>query len=111
MKIVERKVGDVVILDLHGRILSGEGEKALRGAVRRLADSGTVHLLINFADVPYVDSSIVGEFVSILTTLRRAGGTLKLLSLPARVRSLLSMTRLLTVFEVYESEDEAVRSF
>jgi anti-sigma B factor antagonist len=111
MKIVERKVGDVVILDLHGRILSGEGERALREAVGRLADSGTANLLVNFADVPYVDSSIVGEIVRMLTTVSRTGGKLKLLSLPARVRSLLSMTRLLAVFETYESEDEAVRSF
>jgi anti-sigma B factor antagonist len=111
MKIVERRVGDVVILDLHGRILSGEGERAIREAVGRLVDSGAANLLVNFADVPYVDSSIVGEMVTTLTTVSRTGGKLKLLGLPARVRSLLSMTRLLTVFETYESEDEAVRSF
>jgi anti-sigma B factor antagonist len=111
MKIVERQVGDVVILDLHGRILSGEGEKALREAVGQLAASGPVNVLVNFADVPYVDSSIVGEIVRTLTTVSRTGGKLKLLNLPARIRNLLSMTRLLTVFETYESEDEAVRSF
>jgi anti-sigma B factor antagonist len=111
MTIDERRVGNVVILDLHGRILSGKGEQALREAVGRLADSRTANVLINFADVPYVDSSVVGEIVRTLTTVSRRGGKLKLLNLPARIRSLLSMTRLLTIFETYESEDEAVRSF
>ena len=111
MKIVEREVGQVLILDLHGRILTGQGERALREAVNRLAGSGTANVLINFADVPYVDSSVVGEMVRTLTTVSRKGGKLKLVSLPARIRSLLSMTRLLTIFETYESEDEALRSF
>jgi anti-anti-sigma factor len=111
MKILERHVGDVVILDFHGRILTGEGDRALREATRRLADSGAVNVLLNFADVPYVDSSVVGEIVGTLTAVRRRGGELKLLNLPARIRSLLSSTRLLTIFETYDSEDEAVRSF
>lgn len=111
MQILERRVGDVVILDLHGRILTGEGDRALREAVRQVADSGAGNVLLNFADVPYVDSSVVGEIVRALTTVRRRGGELKLLSLPARIRSLLTTTRLLTVFETYDSEDEAVRSF
>jgi len=110
MEIVERKVGDVVILDLHGRILSGEGERALREAVDRIAGSGAVNLLINFADVRYVDSSIVGEIVRALTTVSRTGGKLRLLSLPPAIRGLLSMTRLLTVLETSDSEDEALRS-
>ncbi len=111
MKIVERHVGDVVILDLHGRILAGEGDKALREAASRLADSGAPSVLLNFADVSYLDSSVVGEVVGTLTTVTRKGGRLKLLNLPARIRSLLSTTRLLTVFETFDSEDEAVRSF
>jgi anti-sigma B factor antagonist len=111
MQIDERRVGDVVILDLHGRISGGEGERAIREAVKGLADSTTANVLINFADVTYVDSSIVGEIVRALTTVSRRGGRLKLLRLPERVRRLLSMTRLLTVFETYETEDEAIRSF
>ena len=111
MTIAERRVGEVWVLDLHGRMLTGEAEKTLREAVNRLADSGAANVLINFADVPYVDSSVVGEMVRTLTTVRRRGGELKLVNLPARIRSLLSMTRLLAVFETYESEDEAVRSF
>jgi anti-sigma B factor antagonist len=111
MKIVERKVGNVVILDLHGRIPGGEGEKAIREVVSRLAGSGPANVLVNFADVSYLDSSIVGEIVRTLTTVSRTGGKLKLLALPERVRRLLSMTRLITIFEVHESEDEAIRSF
>jgi len=111
MQIVERQVGNVVILDLHGRIPGGEGEKIIREAITRLAGSGPARIIINFAGVSYLDSSIVGEIVRTLTTVSRAGGKLKLLSLPERVRRLLSMTRLITIFEVYESEDEAIRSF
>lgn len=111
MKIVERHVGDVVILDLPGRILIGEGDKAVREAASRLSDSGARKVLLNFADVSYIDSTIVGEIVRMLTTVRRKGGQLKLLKLPPRISSLLSTTRLLTVFETYDSEDQAVRSF
>jgi anti-sigma B factor antagonist len=111
MQIVERRVGDVAILDLRGKVPGGEGEKAIRQAVDRLVDAGTANILVNCADVSYLDSSVIGEIVRALTTVSRTGGKLKLLCVPARVRSLLSMTRLLSVFEVYESEDEAVRSF
>jgi anti-sigma B factor antagonist len=85
MEIVERQVGRVVIMDLHGRIVIGH--------------------------VPFIDSSVVGELVRSLTTVSRRGGTVKFLNLPPRIGNLLSMARLLTVFETYESEDEAVRSF
>jgi anti-sigma B factor antagonist len=111
MRIVERQVGRAVILDFHGRIVIGEGENVLREAVTRLADSGNVNVLFNLADVPFIDSSVVGELVRSLTTVSRKGGTVKFLNLPPRIRNLLSMARLLTVFEAYESEDEAVRSF
>jgi anti-sigma B factor antagonist len=111
LRIVERQVGPVVILDFHGKILIGQGDNVLRGAVSRLADSGNVNILLNLADVPFIDSSVVGELVRSLTTVSRKGGKMKLLNLPPRIRNLLSMARLLTVFEAYESEDEAVRSF
>jgi anti-sigma B factor antagonist len=101
----------VVVLDLHGRVPGGEGEKVIREAVNRLVDSGIINILVNCADVSYLDSSVVGEIVRALTTVSRTGGQLKLLSLPERIRSLLAMTRLLTIFEVYESEDEALRAF
>ncbi len=111
MKIEERKVGDVVILDLHGKILIGEGDDALREAVSKLAGSGKTKILLNLADVPYVDSAGLGEIVRTYTTVSRSGGKLKLLNLTKKIQDLLSITKLLTVFETYESEDEAVRSF
>jgi anti-anti-sigma factor len=111
MRIVERKVGQVAILDLHGRLLIGQGENVLREAVTRLSDTEITHVLLNFADVPFIDSSVVGELVRTLTTVSRKGGKVKLLNLPPRIRNLLSMTRLLTVFEAFESEAEALRSF
>ena len=111
MKIVERQVGDVTILDLHGKILIGEGDDALRDAVTRLADSGKGKLLLNLADVPYVDSAGLGEIVRCHATVTKKGGRLKLVSLTKKIHDLLSITKLLTVFEAYDSEDEAVRSF
>ena len=111
MKIVERQVGDVVILDLHGKILIGEGDDALREAVTKLADAGKTKILLNLADVPYVDSAGLGEIVRTYTTVSRKGGKLRLLNLTKKIQDLLSITKLLTVFETYESEDEAVRSY
>ena len=111
MKIVERPVGDVVILDLHGKILIGEGDDALRDAVTRLVDSGKTKILLNLADVPYVDSAGLGEIVRTYTTVSRQGGKLKLLNLTKRIQDLLAITKLLTVFETYESEQDAVGSF
>ena len=111
MKIVERQVGDVVILDLHGKILIGEGDDALREAVTRLTDSGKTKILLNLADVPYVDSAGLGEIVRTYTTVSRKGGKLKLLNLTKKIQDLLSITKLLTVFETYESEADAVSSF
>ena len=111
MKIVERQVGDVIILDLHGKILIGEGDDALRDAVTRLVDSGKTKILLNLADVPYVDSAGLGEIVRCYTTVSRKDGKLKLLNLTKRIHDLLSITKLLTVFETYENEEDAVKSF
>jgi anti-sigma B factor antagonist len=111
MKIVERQVGDVTILDLHGQIMIGEGDDALREAVTRLVDGGKTRLLLNLADVPYVDSAGLGEIVRCYTTVSKKDGRLKLLNLTKKIQDLLAITKLLTVFETYESEDEAVRSF
>jgi len=111
MKIVERQVGDVVLLDLHGKILIGEGDDDLREAVTRLADGGKTKILLNLADVPYVDSAGLGEIVRTYTTVSRKGGKLKLLNLTRKIQDLLSITKLLTVFETYDSESEAVSSF
>jgi anti-sigma B factor antagonist len=111
MNVVKRQVGGVVIFDLHGRMVIGEGDRALRQAITGLADSGKAKVLLNLADVSYVDSSVLSEIVRAYTTVTRDGGKLKLLGLPPKIQDLLSMTRLLTVFETYQSEDEAVRSF
>ena len=111
MKIVERQVKDVTILDLHGKILIGEGDEALRSAVARLVQGSKKKILLNLAEVPYVDSAGLGEIVRCYTTVSRKGGRLKLLNLTKKIQDLLAITKLLTVFETYESEDEAVKSF
>ena len=111
MKIVERQVSEVVILDLHGKILIGEGDDALREAVTRLVDGGKSKILLNLADVPYVDSAGLGEIVRCYTTVSRKNGRLKLINLTKNIQDLLSITKLLTVFETFDSEDEGVRSF
>jgi len=111
MKIVERQVSDVTILDLQGKILIGEGDDVLRDAVSKLVDSGKTKILLNLADVPYVDSAGLGEIVRCYTTVSRKGGRLKLINLTNKIRDLLSITKLLTVFETYETEDQGVKSF
>jgi anti-sigma B factor antagonist len=111
MKIVERQVGDVVLLDLHGKILIGEGDDALRDAVTKLVDAGKKKILLNLADVPYVDSAGLGEIVRCYTTVSRKGGKLKLINLTKKIQDLLSITKLLTVFETYDSEADGVKSF
>ena len=111
MKIVERLVGDVVILDVQGKILIGEGDDQLREAVTKLADSGKTKILLNLAEVPYVDSAGLGEVVRCYTTVSRKGGKLKLLNLTKKIQDLLAITKLLTVFETYDQEEEAIKSF
>jgi anti-sigma B factor antagonist len=111
MKIVERQVGDVHVLDLHGKILIGEGDDALRDAVGKLVGAGKKKILLNLADVPYVDSAGLGEIVRCYTTVSKTGGKLKLVNLTKKIQDLLAITKLLTVFETYDAEQEAVKSF
>jgi anti-sigma B factor antagonist len=111
MKIVERQVDDVYILDLHGKILIGEGDDALRDAVGKLVSGGKTKILLNLADVPYVDSAGLGEIVRCYTTVSKAGGRLKLVNLTKKIKDLLAITKLLTVFETHDSEAEGVKSF
>ena len=111
MKIVEREVSNVTILDLKGKILIGEGDDALRDAVTRVVQSGKQKILLNLAEVPYVDSAGLGEIVRCYTTVSKNGGKLKLINLTKKIQDLLAITKLLTVFETYDSEEEAVRSF
>jgi anti-sigma B factor antagonist len=107
----ERQAGDVTILDLTGEVRIGEGSIALRDAIRRLADSGKKKLLLNLAGVKYMDSSGIGELIANYTTVKRQGGQLKLLSLTDRIQNLLVITKLLTVFDAYDTEAEALKSF
>ena len=111
MKIEERRVGDVVILDLKGKITLGEGDELLKDKVNSLVNQGHRKILLNLGGVPYIDSAGLGEVVRTYTTVSRQGGSLKLLNLTKRITDLLSITKLLTVFETFESENEAVQSF
>ncbi len=111
MQIEERAVGDVVLLDLKGKITLGEGDELLKDKVNSLVNQGHKKIILNLADVPYIDSAGLGEVVRTYTTVSRQGGSLKLLNLTKRITDLLSITKLLTVFETFDSENEAVRSF
>jgi anti-sigma B factor antagonist len=111
LTINERNAGNVTILDLSGRITIGEGSVQLREAVRRLLEQGNKNLLIDLGGVDYVDSSGLGELVSCYTTTKNQGGQLKLLNLTKKIKDLLSITKLLTVFEVFDDEAEALKSF
>ena len=111
MQIEERAVGDVVVLDLKGRITLGDGDQLLKDKVNSLVNQGRKRMVLNLAGVPYVDSAGLGEIVGSYTTVSRQGGSLKLVNLTKKITDLLAITKLLTVFETFESEDEAVRSF
>jgi len=111
LDVKERQAGDVTILDLRGEVRIGEGSIALRDAIRNLADAGKQKLLLNLAGVSYIDSSGIGELIANYTTVSRQGGQLKLLKLTDRVQNLLVITKLLTVFDTYEDESEALKSF
>jgi anti-sigma B factor antagonist len=111
LNISERQAGDVTILDMSGKITIGEGSVALRTAIRRLLEEGKKKILLNLAGVGYIDSSGIGELVSSYTAINKDGGQLKLLNLTQKLQDLLTITKLLTVFDVYESEAEALESF
>jgi len=111
IKISSRQVDGVTILDLSGRITLGEGSVQLRDAVRDLLSKGQKKILLNLADVNYIDSSGIGELVSAFTTVKNQGGELKLLNLTKKVHDLLQLTKLFTVFDVYSDENAALSSF
>ncbi len=106
-----RTVGDIRVVDWSGKITLGEETMAVRNTVRDIVKSGGKKLILNLAEVNYIDSSGVGELVSTYTTVTNAGGQLKLLNLTKKIRELLTITKLLTVFEVYDNEEAALRSF
>jgi anti-sigma B factor antagonist len=111
MKVNTRQVDGVTILDLSGRITLGEGSVQLRDAVRDLLAKGSKLILLNLADVNYIDSSGIGELVSAYTTVRNQGGELKLLNLTKKVHDLLQITKLYTVFDVKDDEASAIASY
>ena len=111
MQIDERAIGDVIILDLKGKMTLGEGDELLKDKINSLGLQHKKKILLNLAAVPYVDSAGLGEIVRTYTTVSRLGGSLKLLGLTKRITDLLAITKLLTVFETYDNEADAVRSF
>jgi anti-sigma B factor antagonist len=111
IKLSTRQVGDVSVVDVAGRITLGEGSSALRDMMRDLVSKSQKKILLNLGDVSYIDSSGIGELVSGFTTVTNSGGNLKLLGLNKRVKDLLQITKLYTVFDVHEDEAGAIRSF
>lgn len=110
-KLSPRQVGDVVVIDVSGRITLGEGSSSLREGIRELMAQGSRKILLNLGEVSYIDSSGIGELVSAFTSVANQGGQLKLLNLTKRVKDLLQITKLYTVFDIYDNEASAVASF
>ena len=111
MQIEQRAVGSVMILDLKGKITLGEGDEVLKDKINSLILQGHKRMLLNLADVPFIDSAGLGEIVRTYTTVSRQGGQLKLVNLTKRITDLLMITKLLTVFETFDNEQEALKSF
>jgi anti-sigma B factor antagonist len=111
LNINERLAGDVTVLDMSGKITIGEGSVALRTAIRRLLEESRKKILLNLSGVGYIDSSGIGELVSSYTAINKENGQLKLLNLTQKLQDLLAITKLLTVFDVYENEADALNSF
>ena len=111
VKLTTRQVGDVTVVDVVGRITLGEGSSALRDTLRDMVTKNQKKILLNLGEVSYIDSSGIGELVSGFTTVTNSGGQFKLLVLNKRVKDLLQITKLYTVFDVHTDEAAAVRSF
>lgn len=111
VKLSTRQVGDVTVVDVAGRITLGEGSSALRDLLRELVGKGQKKILLNLGEVSYIDSSGIGELVSGFTTVTNNGGEMKLLNLNKRVKDLLQITKLYTVFDVHDEEAHAIRAF
>lgn len=112
MQIEERVVNNgVTVLDLKGKMTLGEGDELLKDKINSLLQQKRMNIVLNLEAVPYIDSAGLGEIVRTYTTVSRQGGKLKLVNLTKRITDLLSITKLLTVFETFDSEQEAIRSF
>jgi anti-sigma B factor antagonist len=111
LELNERQAGDVTILDMSGSVRMGEGAVSLRNSIRGLNDEGKKKILLNLAGVKNIDSSGIGELIANYTTISRDGGQLKLLNLTDKIQNLLVITKLLTVFDSFDNEAEALSSF
>ena len=111
MKASSRSAGNVEIISLQGKITIGSGDTQLREVIANAVNSGRTNILLDLSGVTTIDSSGIGELVGSYTTVTNRGGKLKLLHLPAKLNELLHVTQLITVFEVYENEQEAIASF
>jgi anti-sigma B factor antagonist len=111
MQIAERESGAVTVLDLSGKITLGDDGNLLKDKLHSLLHQGKKNVLLNLGQVPYVDSAGLGSLVSAYTTVTREGGSLKLTNVTKKLQDLLSITKLLTVFDTFDSEDEAIRSY
>jgi anti-sigma B factor antagonist len=111
MDIKERVVDGVSVLDLSGKIVLGEGDGQIRDRIKDLLADGQKKILLNLAEVNYIDSAGLGALISSYTTAKRQGAQLKLMNLTKRIKDLLAITKLITVFETYENEKEAIASF
>ena len=111
MTLHERWLDEVTVIDIDGRITVQDGADAFRDAVRALIRQGRVKLVLNLRDAAYIDSTALGEIVRAYASVTRKGGTLQLLSVPRRIHELLVVTKLLSVFDLFDAETEAVKSF
>ncbi len=111
MKIEKRKKNGVMILDLKGKILIGDAISELRTAINNLVDENETKVLLNFQEVPYLDSTGLGEVVRSYTSIKKINGMVKIVNLASKVKDLMTITKLITVFEAFEDEDQAIASF
>ena len=111
MKISERKVSDVTVLDLSGKITIGLGDVAVRDAVQTALAAGARKILLNMEEVSTIDSAGVGELVAAFTRVTNRGGQMRLVKLPPKVNDILQITQLITVFEIFDTEDEGMEAF
>ncbi len=111
MTITERKNGDVTVLDIEGKILLGEGDVQLNKKIADLIGRKESKIVLNLSQVPYMDSGGLGEVVRSFTTVKREGGELKLVGVTARIKDLMTITKLHTVFDIFDTEAEGVASF
>lgn len=111
LKLTSREVNDIVIIDLSGRVTMGEACAAIRDEIHDEAGHGYKKVLLNLADVTYIDSAGLGELTAAYTTVKNRGGSLKLLNLTKRVQDLMQITKLYTVFDVFDDEKKAIASF